>query len=253
MDKPKLDTDKPESDIYDIVVLLPARNEELTIRESILRFSVSLPEAHIVVIDNNSSDLTLKVAQEVIDTASLNARVIKECKPGKGNAIFAGFSAVNAFVYLMCDSDCTYPIEDAKRMIGPIVEGRADLVTGDRLSNGAYDEQNSRRFHTIGNILLTSLVNTFFLSSYSDVTSGFKAFSNRFVASYKSPAPGFDLEVDLVMHAAINSFTTVDIPISYGHRPDGSFSKLNTFSDGFSSIKKILAKYLGYKWSKISG
>jgi len=98
MDKPKLDTDKPEPDIYDIVVLLPARNEELTIRESILRFSVSLPEAHIVVIDNNSSDLTLKVAQEVIDTTSLNARVIKECKPGKGNAIFAGFSAVNASV-----------------------------------------------------------------------------------------------------------------------------------------------------------
>ena len=240
-------------DFHDIVVLLPARDEQLTIRESIVRFSESLPEAHIVVIDNNSNDSTAVFAQQTIDTMGLDARVISEPKLGKGNAVFAGFRAVDASVYLMCDSDCTYPIEDAKKIITPILEGQADLVSGDRLSNGVYRKQNSRRFHSAGNRLLTVLVNRFFSSSFSDVTSGFKAFSGRFVTSYKRPASGFDLEVDLAMHAAINAFPTLDIPISYRHRPEGSFSKLNTLSDGFSTIKKVFTKYAFYRWSKLTG
>lgn len=238
-----------ESDNYDLLVLLPAKDEELTIRESILRFGNCLPNAHIIVIDNNSGDSTAKFAIEAMQELKINGRVISELKAGKGNAIWAGLCAAKASVYVMCDSDCTYPIEDVHKIIEPIAQGTADFVIGDRLSNGGYDEQNVRLFHGYGNVLLTSMVNICFSRTHADVMSGFKAFSGRFAESYNSHAAGFDIEVDLAIHAAISSYVALDVPISYQSRPLGSFSKLNTVKDGYASIKRIFIRFVNHRCS----
>jgi len=116
-----------ESNTYEVVILLPAKDEELTIQESIIRFNKCLPDANIIVIDNNSKDSTAKIARQVMEEFGVDGRVIMEHRAGKGNAIWKGLKAVNASVYVMCDSDCTYPIEDVYRIVDPIAPGRADV------------------------------------------------------------------------------------------------------------------------------
>lgn len=228
-----------------VAVILPAYNEELTIRQSIEDFHGALPDAYIVVVNNNSKDRTLAIASEAM--AKLHCGiVISEPRQGKGNAVRRAFSDIDADVYLMADADMTYPSDQAMAMILPIINNEADMVVGDRISDGDYQRENKRPLHGFGNNLVQGMVNTLFNSNLSDIMTGYRALSRKLVKNYPILVDGFQIETDLTLHALDKRFRIVEIPIKYKDRPSGSFSKLNTLSDGAKvlwSIMRILRHY----------
>ena len=215
-----------------VAVILPAYNEESTIGESILQFHRSLPQAEIVVVDNGSTDATDRIARATIDRLKLAGKIILERRKGKANAVRRAFRDVDADVYLLVDADLTYPPEQAAELLQPILDDEADMVVGDRLSRGDYSRQNKRPFHNWGNTLVRMLVNYLFRAQLADVMSGYRAFSRRFVKSYPVLVEGFELETDMTLHALDKRFRILEIPVAYQDRSEGSFSKLNTVSDG---------------------
>ena len=177
-----------------IAVILPAFNEEITIRETIISFSRELPEAHIYVVDNNSTDNTEKIAEEALLELGCKGEVLSEKRQGKGNAIRRAFSYIDADVYVMVDADMTYPAGDIHKLLEPVLEDEADMVVGDRLSSGAYQVTNKRRFHNFGNNLVKGLINFLFVCKLKDIMSGYRVFNKKFIKSFPILNDGFDLQ-----------------------------------------------------------
>lgn len=234
-----------------VVVLLPARDEAMTIRESLVRFNKVIPQARLIVIDNNSSDETAEIAITTIDELKCDGEVLHAPKTGKGNALRSAFSLVDADAYLICDADLTYPIEDAPKLLDKLFSENYNMVVGERLSKGDYRKLNKRRFHYLGNELMTALVNLLFTKQYRDVASGFRALNREFIDGYTVHATGFDFEIDVSVHAALSKAVTLDLPVSYYERPKGSLSKLNTYSDGWSCVRVIFSRFFSHRWSQL--
>lgn len=228
-----------EISMKSIVIILPAYNEELTICEAIANFHKQLPSAHFLVVNNNSSDKTELFAVETMRRFGINGNVIREHRQGKGHAVRRAFLEFEADIYLLCDADLTYPSERVHDLIQPILSNQADMVVADRISNGHYAKENSRRFHNFGNHLVRALVNGLFHANLGDIMSGYRAFSRQFIKHYPVLAEGFELETDLTLHALDKRFRILEIPIEYRDRPNGSLSKLNTFADGTKVIFTI--------------
>lgn len=229
-----------------IAIILPAYNEALTIAATIEAFHGACPEARIVVVNNNSKDRTAALARETLDRLKANGEVIDEYRQGKGNAVRRAFMECDADVYVMADADCTYPAGRIGDLIRPVLEGRADMVVGDRHSGGDYHRENKRTFHNFGNDLVKGLVNRLFHAKLSDIMSGYRAFSRTFVKSYPIMFEGFQLETDITLHALDKRFRILEIPVEYVDRPPDSFSKLDTFGDGAKvlfAITQILRYY----------
>jgi len=229
-----------------IAIILPAYNEELTVAETMEGFYRELPTANIIVVNNNSNDQTGAVARQALARMGARGCVIDEFGQGKGNAVRRAFMDVDADIYIMADADQTYPPDAVHKLIEPIAGNRADMVVGDRLSGGGYRRENKRRFHSIGNEIVSFLVNKLFSANLSDIMSGYRVFSRRFVKNYPILVSGFQLETDMTLHALDKRFRILEIPVAYKDRPDGSLSKLNTFTDGtrvLFTIAQILRHY----------
>lgn len=223
-----------------IAILIPCYNEEKTIGKVIDDFKIVLPQAAIYVYDNNSTDKTYEIA------ANKGAIVRREYRQGKGNVIRSMFREINADCYLMIDGDDTYPAHHAKEMCEIILNGKADMVVGDRLSS-TYFSENKRSFHNFGNRIVRFLINKIFKNEIKDIMTGYRAFSYEFVKSFPVLSKGFEIETEMTIHAAFNNFKIVEIPVLYRDRPLGSISKLNTYSDGFKVLKTIAILFKEYK------
>ncbi|MCM0647651.1 glycosyltransferase family 2 protein [Clostridium swellfunianum] len=224
-----------------IAVLIPCYNEELTIGKVIDDFRRELPEADIYVYDNNSKDKTSEIARE------RGAIVKKEYRQGKGHVVRSMFRDIDADCYIMIDGDDTYPSEFVHRLIEPIAKGEANMVIGDRLSNGTYRSENKRAFHNLGNDMVRNLINKLFKSNLRDIMTGYRAFDREFVKGMPVLSPGFEIETEMSIHALDKKFLIKEIPIDYRDRPEGSVSKLNTVSDGIKVMKTIFMLYKDYK------
>ncbi|MFV0343525.1 MAG: glycosyltransferase family 2 protein [Anaerocolumna sp.] len=223
-----------------IAILIPCYNESKTIARVIADYKEQLPEAEIYVYDNNSVDGTDEIA------LAAGAIVRYERRQGKGNVIRSMFRDIEADCYLMIDGDDTYPAEFARKMTDEIIKNGADMVIGDRLSS-TYFTENKRIFHNSGNVLVKRLVNTFFKGNVSDIMTGYRAFSHIFVKSFPVLSKGFEIETEMTIHALDKNLLLSSIPVTYRDRPQGSESKLNTFSDGFKVIKTILRLFKDYR------
>ena len=228
-----------EQKMKTIAIVLPAYNEEMTIAGTIRSFATELPDALMVIVDNNSTDKTSEVAASTLYELNIKGLVIQEQRQGKGNAVRRAFRDIDADVYVMADADLTYPAEQVHELIRPIFEGHADMVVGDRHSGGQYRQENKRPLHNFGNRLVQSLVNRLFGASLVDIMSGYRAFNRMFVKSYPILVEGFELETDMTLHALDKRMRIVEIPINYRDRPAGSFSKLNTLFDGVRVVNTI--------------
>lgn len=230
-----------------IAIILPAYNEAATITSCIQAFSQARPDATIVVVDNNSTDGTGEIAAQAINDLGIRGRVIHEPRQGKANAIRRAFSEIDVDIYAMADADSTYPPEALDQLILPVLDERADIVVGDRLSSGAYSTQNERQFHGFGNWLVSTLINKLFGVSVADVMSGYRVMSRAFVENYPCLVDGFELETDMTLFAIKARFRTLEIPIAYYSRPQGSSSKLNTYRDGVKVLRIIVKIFRYYK------
>ena len=229
-----------------VSIILPAYNEAQTIGATIRAFHAALPSADLWVINNNSTDNTEQIARNVLTELGATGGVIVEPRQGKGNAVRRAFHEVDADIYVMADADLTYPAERIKDLIQPIIDGKADMVVGDRHSEGHYQQENKRPLHNFGNRLVQSLVNRLFNASLVDIMTGYRAFNSLFVKNYPILVEGFEIETDMTLHALDKRFRIIEIPVEYRDRPKGSFSKLNTFSDGVKvifTITRILRYY----------
>lgn len=223
-----------------IAVLIPCFNEAKTIRKVIESFKEELPEAVIYVYDNNSSDGTDKLAKEA------GAIVRYERQQGKGNVIRRMFREIDAEVYLMVDGDDTYPADMAYRMVELVRDQQVDMVVGDRLSS-TYFKENKRPFHNLGNSLVRSSINHLFHTSIKDIMTGYRAFSYQFVKVFPVLSKGFEIETEMTIFAVDRNMRVDNVIIEYRDRPEGSESKLNTFSDGIKVISTIIRLYKNYK------
>ena len=224
----------------DIAVLVPCYNEEKTIGKVIEDFKKVLPEATIYVYDNNSTDKTSEIA------SSYENVVRKEYRQGKGNVVRSMFRQIDADCYIMIDGDDTYPAEYAPEMVRLVLEENVDMVIGDRLSS-TYFTENKRPFHNFGNVLVRGLINKLFKSDVKDIMTGYRAFSYEFVKMMPITSSGFEIETEMTINALDKKFNLREIPVQYRDRPEGSVSKLNTFSDGIKVIKTIFRMLRDYK------
>jgi len=223
-----------------IAVLIPCYNEEKTVEKVIKDFKKALPKADIYVYDNNSKDKTAEIA------ASAGAIVRHEYMQGKGNVIRRMFREIEADCYIMTDGDDTYPAEHAEAMANLILEGKAEMVVGDRLSS-TYFTENKRMFHNFGNVLVRFLVNKTFHSNVRDIMTGYRAFSRNFVKSFPVISSGFEIETEMTIHALDKKMKLENVLIDYRDRPAGSVSKLNTVSDGIKVLKTIASLFKQYR------
>ncbi len=223
-----------------IAILIPCYNEEKTITKAVQDALSFLPEANIYVYDNNSSDNTVELAKQA------GAIVRHEYMQGKGNVIRRMFREINAECYIMIDGDDTYPMEFAAQMSNLVLCHNADMVVGDRLSS-TYFTENKRPFHNFGNSLVRNSINRLFHSDIKDIMTGFRAFSYQFVKSFPVTSKGFEIETEMTIHAVFNNMQVENIIVDYRDRPEGSVSKLNTYSDGIKVLNKILKLFRTYK------
>lgn len=225
----------------EIAILIPCFNEEQTIGKVVEDFKRELPNANIYVYDNNSKDNTAEIAK------SKNAIVVSEYRQGKGNVVRSMFRDIDADIYVMVDGDDTYPAEFVKELIEPIVNREADMVIGDRLTNGTYTKENKRPFHDLGNNLMRCLIGILFKNEINDIMTGYRAFNRYFVKTMPILSNGFEIETEISIHALDKKFLLKEIPINYRDRPEGSESKLNTFRDGFRVLKELTLLFKNYK------
>ena len=223
-----------------IAVLIPCYNESKTIEKVVTDFKLVLPEAVIYVYDNNSTDHTDEIARKA------GAVVRYEHRQGKGNVIRRMFREIDAECYIMTDGDDTYPAESAPEMIKKVLERNVDMVVGDRLSS-TYFTENKRPFHNFGNSLVRKSINLLFNTDIKDIMTGYRAFSYQFVKSFPVLSKGFEIETEMSIHAADKNMFVENVIIEYRDRPEGSVSKLNTYSDGFRVLRTIARLYRTYK------
>jgi glycosyltransferase involved in cell wall biosynthesis len=194
----------------------------------------------IYVYDNNSNDGTSEVAK------AAGALVRKETRQGKGNVIRTMFRDIDADCYLMIDGDDTYPAENAREMCELVLNENVDMVIGDRLSS-TYFEENKRPFHNMGNSLVRWLINKLFNAHVKDIMTGYRAFSRPFVKHFPVLSKGFEIETEMTIHALDKNFNLREVSVQYRDRPEGSISKLNTYSDGFKVLMTIFKLFRDYK------
>ena len=221
-------------------VLIPCYNEAVTIKKVINDFQKVLPEATVYVYDNNSSDDTAKIAE------AEGAVVRHEYQQGKGNVIRRMFRDIDAECYIMTDGDDTYPAEFAREMCDKVLERNVDMVVGDRLSS-TYFEENKRPFHNFGNSIVRASINTIFKSDIKDIMTGYRAFSYNFVKTFPVLSKGFEIETEMTIHTVDKNMFCENVIIDYRDRPEGSESKLNTYSDGFKVLLTIARLFKNYK------
>ncbi len=229
-----------------IAVLIPCYNEEKTIGKVVRDVKETLPEATVYVYDNNSTDRTVELATEA------GAIVRYEYKQGKGNVIRRMFREIHAHCYLMIDGDDTYPLESAPEMVDKVLNHNADMVVGDRLSSTYYTE-NKRPFHNFGNTLMRVCINRLFRSDIKDIMTGYRAFSYEFIKTFPVFSKGFEIETEMTIHAVNYNMQVENVVVEYRDRPEGSVSKLNTYSDGMKVIMKMIQLYKNYKPLKFFG
>lgn len=229
-----------------VAVLLPCYNEEMTIGKVVRDFRAVLPEADIYVYDNNSTDRTAEVAAEA------GAIVRRERVQGKGNVIRRMFREVEADCYLMADGDDTYPAHHAPAMVAAVLEEQADMVIGDRLSS-TYFSENKRPFHNMGNKLVRGLICRLWHTEVKDIMTGYRAFSRPFVKLFPVMSGQFEIETEMTIHALDKRFRLLEMPIDYRDRPEGSESKLNTFSDGMKVLRTIVTLFKEYRPMRFFG
>jgi glycosyltransferase involved in cell wall biosynthesis len=226
-----------------LAILIPCFNEEETIEKVIndcKKATSQMSGVQIYVYDNNSTDRTVELSKK-------NGAVVRhEVKQGKGNVIRRMFREVNARSYIMIDGDDTYPAMEIPAMAKLILEDGNDMVVGDRLSS-SYFEENKRPFHGIGNIIVRKSINLFFKNDIRDIMTGYRAFSYEFVKSYPVLSKGFEIETEMSIFATVNNLSIANHIIDYKDRPEGSYSKLNTYSDGLKVLRAILSLYRNYK------
>ena len=235
-----------------IAILLPCYNEGKSIASVVLDFRRALPGARIYVYDNNSSDDTSAQA------ASVGATVVPSRRQGKGNVVRQMFADIEADIYLMADGDGTYDPAAAPRMIEKLLEDRSDMVVGTRRN---VTEDAGRTGHAFGNRLFNEIYRGAFGKDFTDIFSGYRAFSRRFAKSFPAASPGFEIETEMSVHASILRLPVSEIEFDYGRRVDGSESKLSTFRDGFRILRMmaVLLKetrpfmFFGYIATLLSG
>ena len=217
-----------------IAVLLPCYNEEAAIGATVAGFRAALPDATIFVYDNNSADRTMEVA------VAAGAIVRRERVQGKGAVVRRMFADVDADVYVMADGDATYDAASAPALVARLLDEQLDMVVGARVSqaDAAY-----RRGHRFGNALLTGMLARLFGRSFTDILSGYRVFSRRFVKSYPALSTGFEIETDISVHALELRMPVAEVETPYFERPEGSTSKLSTYRDGWRILTTILTLY----------
>ena len=214
-------------------VLIPCYNEAKTIGRVVADFKEKMPHADIYVYDNNSTDNTAELAEQA------GAIVRYEHKQGKGNVVRTMFREVDADCYVMVDGDDTYPADFGPRLEQLVLSGKADMAVGDRLSS-TYFTENKRPFHNFGNVLVRRMINFLFRAKLNDIMTGARAFSKDFVKSFPVISKGFEIETEMTIFALDNNFAIKEVSIAYQDRPQGSESKLNTYSDGLKVLKTIV-------------
>lgn len=235
-----------KNDSKKIAVLIPCYNESKTIEKVVKDYKEVLPEADIYVYDNNSTDGTDEIARKA------GAIVKYEYRQGKGNVIRSMFKDIDADCYLMIDGDDTYPKENAREMCDFVLNKGADMVVGDRLSS-TYFTENKRPFHNIGNRLVRWLINSLFKGHINDIMTGYRAFSYEFVKTFPVISRGFEIETEMSIHAADKNMFVENVVVDYKDRPEGSESKLNTYSDGFKVLRTIARLFRTYQPMKYFG
>ena len=232
--------DSPASKKKKIAVLIPCYNEARTIAKTVSDFKAALPDAKVYVFDNASTDDSAALA------SAAGATVIPVPQRGKGNVVRVMFREIDADVYVMADADDTYSAGDVEKLIRPILRHEADMVTGDRLSTTYYKE-NTRPGHSFGNALVCFLVSLLWNKKVKDVMTGYRAFSRRFVKNCPVMSQGFEIETEITLHALDKRFPFLEVPVAYKDRPAGSYSKLNTFDDGFRVLGMIFNMFRIYR------
>ncbi len=223
-----------------IAVLIPCYNEAKTIAKVVTDFKAALPEAVIYVYDNNSTDHTDEIARKA------GAVVRYEHQQGKGNVVRRMFQEIDAHCYLIADGDDTYPAEFAPEMAAKVLDRQVDMVVGDRLSS-TYFTENKRPFHNFGNTLVRKSINFLFRNHIMDIMTGYRAFSYRFVKTFPVLSKGFEIETEMSIHAVQKNMAIDNVIITYRDRPQGSVSKLNTFSDGRRVLGTIFRLFRTYR------
>ena len=231
----------PTAEFGTVAVLVPCYNESITIGKVVDDFRRCLPDADIYVYDNNSSDGTAQIAAEH------GAIVRFEPRQGKGHVVRQMLRDIDADYYVMVDGDDTYPAEFAGDLLEPLISGKADMCVGDRLSNGTYGEENDRAFHGFGNNLVRALIKLIYGFKFSDVMTGYRSFNRVFARTMPVLSPGFEIETELSIHAVDKGWKIAEVPIDYRDRPEGSESKLSTFSDGFKVLRMIMSLFKDYR------
>lgn len=229
----------------EVAVLIPCYNEEQTVAQVIHDYRAALPDAAIYVYDNNSSDRTSEIVRELgLKDTKLFLR--HEYRQGKGNVIKSMLRDIDADCYLLTDGDDTYPAESATEMVQLVLDGKADMVVGDRLSS-TYFTENKRPFHNSGNVLVRKLINSLFKSNVRDIMTGYRALSREFAKCLPIMSKGFEIETEMTIHAVDKNFLIRQVKVDYRDRPEGSESKLNTFSDGAKVLRTIFMLFKNYK------
>jgi glycosyltransferase involved in cell wall biosynthesis len=224
-----------------IAILIPCYNEAITIGKVVQDARKELPEASVYVYDNNSSDNTADVAR------ANGAIVVREPRQGKGNVVRSMFKNIDADVYVLIDGDDACPSKSIHTLIQPILDDRADMVIGERMSNGSYSKENSRAFHGFGNTLVKGLTNFIFRSKLTDIMAGYRAFNRYYVKTFPVLSKGFEIETEMTMFALHHNYRITEVPIEFRDRPVGSVSKLNTFKDGFKVLKIVFWLFKDYR------
>jgi len=222
-----------------VAVLIPCYNEEVTVGKVVTDFKNALPGTSIYVYDNNSTDNTAKIARK------MGAIVVHASKQGKGHVVRQMFDEVEAEVYFMVDGDDTYPVDAAPLLIEEFYKGGADMIVGARISS--YEEGSFRRFHKLGNRLVAKLISSLFSTQVTDILSGYRVFSRTFVKTVPLMSKGFEIETEMTLQSLAKNLRVKEVPIKYRSRPPGSYSKLDTFSDGFLVLKSILIIFKDFK------
>ena len=224
----------------EIAVLIPCYNEAATVAKVVADYRAALPGATIYGYDNNSTDGTGALA------AAAGAVVRREAQQGTGTVLRRMFREVDARCYLLVDGDDTYPADAAPKMVAAVLEHGADMVVGDRLSS-TYFTENKRPFHNFGNSLVRFSINRLFGSRIQDIMTGYRAFSFLFAKTFPVLSRGFEIETEMSIHAVERNMQIENVVVEYRDRPEGSESKLNTYSDGAKVLGTILRLYKNYR------
>lgn len=223
-----------------IAVLIPCYNEAPAIAKVVSEYKRALPEAVVYVYDNNSTDGSAKIA------GAAGAIVREERRQGKGYVIRSMFRDIEADCYLITDGDDTYPADAAREMVNRILLGGCDMVIGDRLS-ATYFHENKRKFHGGGNVFVREIINRLFGGHIPDIMTGLRAFSPLFAKTFPNASSGFEIETEMTIHALDKKLRVDSVPVAYRNRPEGSHSKLNTYSDGLRVLYLVLRLVKSYK------